>query len=139
MLTPQEYADKWAKNTKNGVQYYKDGVNKVTVAPGVAAAAKQDKMLAGIQEAVNSGKWANRVSSVNLTDWKNAAANKGAQRIAAGVDGAMPKQLKMAQVLNQRLEGAQSVLSSMPDNTYEERIQRMVAQVQYMHDNPVYG
>lgn len=91
MLTPQQVAEKWRANTSNATQAFKDGVNGVTTSPTAQAAQAQDRYLAGIQQAVSSGKWAARLNAVTVDQWKNAMLTKGAARIAGGVQAAVPK------------------------------------------------
>jgi hypothetical protein len=102
-------------------------VDRVTEAPGIAAAAKADKMLAGITEAINDGSWAAAVSGVSLADWRTATIDKGIGRIAAGVDGAMQAQVQMAEKLLAAVESVKTTVDAMPDTNLEDRIQRMVA------------
>lgn len=90
-LTPQEAAEKWGRRLKASTPDMQAGIRRVTEAPGVAAAAQANTMLANLQESVTSGKWANKVRGVSLQDWQNAALNKGVGRVAAGVDGAGSK------------------------------------------------
>ena len=71
-----EWLKKWGTNLNASSQYIRDGVGRVSVAPGIAAAAAADRMLAGIQEAVSSGMWAKRVASVSLSDWQASIDRK---------------------------------------------------------------
>ena len=64
------------------------------------------------------------MASVSLSDWQDAAANKGAQRIAAGVDGSLPKTtVMMGKVLN-AVDGALADISNTPRGDLETNIQR---------------
>ena len=125
-VTPQQMAEKWSRRTAAATQDYVAGIQRVTEAPGIAAAQKQDKYLAGVQEAVSSGKWADRVSSVPLADWKRLAAEKGAPRIAAGVQGAQSKYQRFAAEFLPFLDGIVAAVEQMDDTTLEARIQRSV-------------
>ena len=84
-------------------------------------------MLAGITEAINSGKWSRAVAGVSLEDWKNATIEKGIGRISAGVDNAMNKQVQMAEQLLAAVDSVVSSIDSMPDTTLEDRIARSAA------------
>lgn len=122
-----ELAEKWARRTAGATADYTRGINKVSIAPGQQAAAKADKMLQGVTEAVTSGKWATRVAGVSLAEWKAKATEKGAGRIASGVAGAQADMQRFAQELIAFEEGLQSRIDAMPDLTLEDRIQRSVA------------
>lgn len=90
MLTPQQVAQKWATNTANSTQAFKDGVNGVQTSPTAAAAQAQDRYLSGVQQAVSSGKWAAKLNAVTLDSWKQSMLSKGAARISGGVQAAIP-------------------------------------------------
>ncbi len=96
MITPQQFAEKWRSNTANASQAFTDGVNAVTVSPGSRAAAAADRMLAGVQAAVSSGRWAAAVGAVTTEAWKAAMLGKGKARIAGGVQAAVPKVTEFA-------------------------------------------
>ena len=125
-VTAAEMAEKWVRRTAGASQDYVRGINRVTVAPGVAAAEKSDKYLTGVQQAVAEGKWQQRVASVTLADWKRLAAEKGGPRIAAGVQGASTKYQRFAQEFLPFLDGIVVEVNQMDDSTLEARIQRSV-------------
>jgi len=108
------------------------GVGRVTEAPGKAAAAKADKMLANLTEKVRDGTWAARVGGVTLEEWKSATLTKGIGRIAAGVDGASDKIEDFFDQLFAYQAGIQSKLKGMPDLTLEDSINRMTTWVRDM-------
>lgn len=123
-LSPQDAAAKWASRTSAASGDYQKGVAAVTTAPGQLAAQKKEKFRAGIQEALDSGKWEQRVAAVSLQSWKEAASTKGASRLGQGVQAAVNK---MAGFMSEFLPFQESVMQradQMPDNTLEERIQK---------------
>jgi hypothetical protein len=130
--TPAEAREKWARNLKSAVPDIQAGVNRVSTAPGKAAAAKADKMLANLTESVRNGTWASRVGGVTLEEWKNATLTKGIGRIAAGVDGAGAKVEDFFGQLFSYQDSIQSKLKSMPDLTLEDSINRMTTWVRDM-------
>lgn len=123
-LTPEQAQDKLARRLKAATQDIQAGVAKVTEAPGIKAAAKQDKMIANLTNAVNSGKWAARVKSVSVDDWKAQMTNKGIPRIAAGIDGAKQKSIDFFSQLLPFQDQLKGQLSTMSDLTIEDSIQR---------------
>lgn len=131
-LTPQQAADKQAKNLKASTQYIQQGVQNVTVAPGKSAAAKQDKMRNNIMAAIDSGKWAQRVSSVPLNEWQQQMVNKGIPRIAAGIDAANGKVTDFFTQLFPYQDSLKAQINSMPDLTIEDNISRMTTFVRGM-------
>lgn len=131
-LTAQQVQQKHARNLKNSTQYITDAVNAVTTAPGVQAAKKQDKMLAGVQAAVQSGKWAQRVSSVSLEDWKSKMVNKGIPRISAGIDEAAPKTIAFFEQLLPYQDAVKAKIAAMPDLTLDDNLNRMLTNARAM-------
>lgn len=126
-VTPAEYAEKWARRTAAATADYTRGVARVTEAPGIAAAAKQDKMLAQLTESILNGTWARRVAGVSLQSWKDSATTKGAPRIAAGVQAAQADMQRFGTELLARIDSVKGTIDQMPDLTLEDRIQRSVA------------
>lgn len=133
-LTAGEAAEKWARNTKGATEEMRRGVQRVTEAPGVKAAAKADKMRAGLVEAIDSGKWQDRVSAVPLSEWKDKMLTKGVGRVSAGVDAANGKVVDFHNQLSDHQDRLTSQIEQMPDLTLEDGINRMVAQVRGMSE-----
>lgn len=134
--TPQEFADKWQRRLAASSQDVQAGINKVTVAPGMAAAAAAPAMLQGVTDAVTSGKWAKRVSGVTLADWKNAALTKGVPRIAAGAQAAVPKMAQVAQTLLPAIDAAAAAARALPKVTIEDSVNRAAT---FMRAMAAYG
>lgn len=131
-LTAQQFADKWARRLQAASPDIQSGINRVDVSPTEKAASKQDKMLQNVTASIQSGKWAEGLRRVTLSDWKNAAINKGIPRISQGVTGAGPKVQQFAQQLLTFQDGLQSKITSMPDLTLEDSINRMTTWVRGM-------
>ena len=126
-VNASEYAEKWGRNLKAATTDIRRGVERVSEAPGIQAARKADKMLAGITAAIQDGTWQNAVAAVSLEDWKRATIDKGINRIPLGVDGAMQKQTQMAEKLLAAVETVKNRVDQMPDTTLEDRINKSVA------------
>lgn len=132
--TPSQYADKWGRRLNAATTDIQNGVNSVNQAPGVAAAAAADRMLQNLTQAVTSGFWAQRVSSVSLADWKGAMLNKGVGRIAAGVSQAQKSKLPVWTALLNAVDSAKSSVDAMPKGSLSDSINRMTAFATAMHD-----
>ena len=126
-LTPEEYASKQARNLKNSIQDIRDGISRVTTAPGVAAVAQQDKMRLKLLESLDSGRWAEKTRGVSLQAWQDAALNKGVDRIATGIDAAHDKQVAMAGRLLPIVDAAAQKARAMPKVTLQDSIARMTS------------
>ena len=130
--TPAESAEKWARNLKGSVPDIEAGVDRVTEAPGVKAAAQSAKMLANLTEKVRDGTWAQRVKAVPLEEWQEKMKSKGISRIAQGVDGATAKTEDFFSQLFAYQDSIASKLAGMPDLTLEDSINRMTTYVRDM-------
>ncbi len=128
MPTPADAAARWVQNTGGATQRYTDGVNAVTVSPGQAAARQADLWAANVAAAKN--KFAANSAKVSLEAWKTATVNKGAQRLASGVQAA---QGNYEQALGKLLPYISSAVSSLPQRgNLEANIGRMTAFVRKM-------
>jgi len=126
-MSPAEITAKWQQRTSAASEEYKKGVQAVQVAPGQLAAAAAQKALLNYQESINSGRFARRVGSVSLEQWKQAASEKGAARIASGVQAAGAKTAGFWQEFLPYLLSVQSQVNGMANVTLEDGIQRAVA------------
>jgi len=133
-MSASEVAEKWSRNTKGATEEMRRGVQRVTEAPGAKAAAKADKMRAGIVESIDSGKWADNVAAVPLSEWKEKMLTKGVGRVSAGVDAANGKVVDFHNQLSDHQDRLSSQIENMPDLTLEDGINRMVAQVRGMSE-----
>lgn len=133
-LTPEQAQEKHARRLKASLEDMRHGAQQVTVAPGEMAAKKEDKMRAGIINAIDSGKWARKVSGVTLQEWKDAYINKGLGRVSAGIDAASDKTQAFFRQLFAYQDNLKGSLEGMPDLTLEDSIQRMVTWVRGMSE-----
>jgi len=131
-LTPAEFREKHARRLKGSIEDIRAGVSRVTEAPTAKAAKKQDKMLANLTKAVQSGKWASRLNAVSLEDWKSKMTEKGLNRIAGGIDEAGPKVEAFAAQLLPFEDALQSQINKMPDLTLEDSVSRATAWIRGM-------
>lgn len=123
-LSPEEAAQKWAQRASAASEDYRRGVQRVNVSPGQQAAAKRTKWEQGINN--SKDKWEQRVRSVSLSDWQAATAGEGANRFASGVTAKQEKMARFTQEFFPHLERGQARVKSMPDTSFEDRINRMV-------------
>jgi len=119
----------WEAGLSGARQKYIDGVNSVTTAPGAAAAAQ-----AGVwasNTAAAQSKFARNVGAVSLGTWQQAAANKGADRLASGAAAGAPK---MGAFLQKFIPFVNQAKQSLPKRgSYEQNKARMVAMVDAVH------
>jgi len=126
-VTPQQWLTKWGTNLNSSSQYITQGVNNVQTAPGVAAAAAQDRLLANFQAAVTSGRWAKAVSGVSLADWKSAMTTKAIPRIPQGVAAAQKNDVQTITNLLSAVDSAAQAANAVPKGGLQQSIQRAAA------------
>lgn len=128
-LTPAEVVKKWAQNLGNAKQAIEAGVRSVTVAPTAVAAQKVDKYVAGVQRAAESGKYQRALQGVSLMQWQNSMINKGLQRLQNGVKEGEPKMQAFMTEFLPFVQRVSQTVRAMPDETENDREQRMLANV----------
>lgn len=126
-VNAQQWLDKWGRRLNAASPDITSGVNGVQTAPGVSAAAAQDRMLTNLTAAVTSGLWAKRVSGVSLSDWKSAMVNKGIPRLAAGVSQAQKSAAPVITNLLNAVDNAAAQANAIPKGGIEQSIARASA------------
>jgi len=131
-LTAEEFAEKHARRLKGATEDMRKGVEKVSVAPTLKAAAKQDKMRTRILASIDSGKWAAGLKRVSLEEWKSKMIDKGVARVAEGIDAAHDKVVAFASELLPFQDTLKGTITKMPDVTLEDNINRMTTFIRGM-------
>lgn len=130
-----QVAQKWSANLQAATQSIQQGVNAVTTSPTQLAAANVNGYLQGVQQAVSSGKWQQRLQAVSLNDWKTAMLNKGVPHIQTG---AVQGQSKVQQVFGPLLDYVYNVRDQVnaanPRGSLAQNLQRANAFATAMHN-----
>lgn len=131
MQDPTTVAAKWSRNLAASTASITAGVNAVTVNPAQTAASQSAAYLAGVQNAVTSGKWQRGLARTTLQSWQQSMITKGIPRIASGASAAQPKvQAFMSKWLPYQ-QGLQAKLAATPRGDLSTNIQRAVTAMQY--------
>lgn len=132
--TAEEVSAKWLSRLQQATSEMQAGVQRVTTAPGQAAAAKRQKWINALSDTAVQDKWARNVASVSLSQWQQAMTDYGINRVA---QGAQAKQAKFTNIMSSLLtyidQGVQTV-SRMDDSNYAAREQRALAMMRWMRD-----
>lgn len=126
-VNANEWLSKWGTNLNGAGTYIKNGVNRVTVAPGAAAAAAVDRYAAGVNAAISSGKWQRNVSAVSLQSWQSAMIDKGMGRIGAGVTQAQKTKVEKITRLLANVDQAAAAAAALPKGGLQQGIARATA------------
>lgn len=125
-LTPVQAADKLIRRLSAATTDIRAGIESVKENPMEKAAASEDKMRAGVNEAIDSGKWKRGLLRVTLPEWKKAMLEKGVPRIAAGAEASRGKIEAFYAEFLPYVETVQAEIAKMPDVTLEDSIARAV-------------
>jgi len=127
-----QYADKHNRRTKAAIEDMRAGVQRVTESPTAKAADAGTKMLEGIRQAVESGKWGNSLRAVSLEQWKTAMIEKGVPRVSQGLDAARAKIERTAAQLLAYENTVLEEIDRMPDLSIEDSVNRAAAWIRRM-------
>lgn len=131
-MTPNEYADKQARNLSNATADIRRGVEAVTVCPSHLTDAQLMKMKNNFNESMDSGKTKRRMHSVSLDTWKKNTIEVGISRIPAGIAKARPKVVAFAEELFAHEKEGLQKLESMPSVTFDDSLNRMTEWARHM-------
>lgn len=127
MKNASDVAQKWYTNFVASGPSITAGVNAVTVAPGVKAAAAKALWLSKVTQAAD--KWAKNVSAVSLEQWKNAMLTTGLQRLQTGATAGQPKVAHFMGQFLTYLSSNAGAIAAMPKDSLEAAIAKAAAQI----------
>lgn len=130
--SPDDATAKWATRLSGATAEITAGINRVTEAPGMKAAAKKQKWIQAVQ--ASQDKWERNVRAVSLESWKSLFINVGVPRIAQGAQAKKDKYTNFARQFFPYLEQGVQRVAAMPDTTFEERINKAVAMMRHNHE-----
>jgi hypothetical protein len=123
---------KWQRNMTGAGPTIKAGVMAVRESPMEKAANSAQLYAQKVQEAVASGRYQAGLRAVSLSEWQEATANKGVNRITAGVQAALPKVQAFQAQLQPFAEQVKRQIATMPKGGPAESDARMLAAVNMM-------
>lgn len=138
-IDPQSYAQNWGRGMTNAVGKMQEGVRRITENPMQKAADAVDRQVAGVQRAAQEGRTQAALRAVDFNEWKTKTAQKMGERVAGGVAAAQGKMQRFAAWLIPTINGGLPQINSMPAVTFEERKQKALAWMDYMHNNSYKG
>jgi hypothetical protein len=121
--TLEQVTQKWAANAGAAQTAYTDGIRNTTVDPTALAAANEAGYLSGVQAAVQSGLWRQRLAAVGKQGWMDAAVAK-AGNYGTGISAGTPKFTRAMQTWLPIIQQAGAAAKSMPGGTIDQRIAR---------------
>lgn len=128
-VTPDQAAAKWAQRLSGATADIAAGIDRVSVAPGQAAARNADTWQQRTLAAKD--KWTRNVARVSLGEWQDAAKSKGVPRIAAGAQAAQGKMGQFMQEFLPHVDRGAAQVRAMPNATLEQSIARATAMIRH--------
>ena len=123
----EDVAAKWAQNISNAQAGMTAGVQRVTQAPGVAAANQKQRFVSAMQDPATFDKWERGVRSVSLGSWQQSMLTLGIPRAAQGAQQKKDKFVTAMTALLPFVDNLRNQVRSLPANTQADREQRMLA------------
>lgn len=127
--TPEMATAKWVTNIGAATERMTAGAQRVTKAPGQAAAAASDKWLQRVT--ASKDKFRTNVARVSLQDWQNSYINIGIPRVAQGAQAKQSKVLAFQQEFLPYLQRGVATIDAMPSTTLEDGVARATAMIRY--------
>ena len=124
---------RWKSSAGMAGQRYAEGVQSTQVDVVGRAIAAQPKMLQGVVESIQSGRWARRLGEVGNAGWKAqtlAKAPNYAQGIQAGEGNYQKAMGVWLPIINQ----AAAQVQAMPNNSFQDAVARSVAMQTALHN-----
>lgn len=126
MLDATTAAQRWQQSASGAQARYTEGVQATTKDPTALAAAQASKMLAGVQQAVQSGRWQRRLAEVGAAGWKSSTVSK-AGNYSTGINASGPKYQQGYGQFAAYMQPYQNQIDSMPKATLADSIARATA------------
>jgi hypothetical protein len=131
-LNAADIANKQIRRAIQAVSDYEAGVKNPDRDP-IAAAIKSDARRKNeLAKAEAEGRWLKAMQSKTLQDWQGPTLAKGVQRYQQGVETSGPHTGAFWQEHAPKLEAIKSTISAMPNATEQDRIARMVKNLELM-------
>lgn len=119
----------WLQGAQGAQPKWVSGVQNTTTDPTAAAAAAANKMLLGVQNAVNSGYWARRLADVGKGGWTAACLAKQ-NNYGTGIAAGQTKYEQGYTAFWNYASGPLSSVLAMPKVTLADSIARATAWIQ---------
>ena len=129
MLDAGTAAQRWQSAASTAQTRYTEGVQSTSKDPTALAAAQAGKMLAGVQQAVSSGRWQRRLAETGKAGWQSATLAK-ANNYSTGISAGLAKYQQGYGAFAAYMSPYQSQIQSMPKNSLADSIARATAWIQ---------
>lgn len=129
--SPDQIGNYWVTGLSGATQKISDGVDRVTQAPGVAAAAQADVWANNVAAAKQ--KFIDNSRRVSLSEWQTAT-KAAVGNVATGAQRKQQKFITAITPVLSHIAAGQGKLANMPRGSYAQNVQRMTTFVDHMHN-----
>lgn len=119
-------AQRWQAGAAQGQQRFVEGVQNTQKDPTALAIAAQNKMLQNVTQAITSGRYARGLSRVGKQGWVSATVAK-ASNYSTGIQASGSKYEQAVAPVLAQIGQLQGQIANMPNATFQDSINRMVA------------
>jgi len=128
--TAAQAAANWSASQGRATQAYSEGVQSYNGDWAGATTNQESALLAGVTDAITSGRWRQAVQNTGTSGWKSATEAKKANYGTGFSAGASNFQTAIAKVIS----AEQSIVPALgPRGTHEQNVQRSVDFQNAMH------
>jgi hypothetical protein len=124
---------RWQQSAGTAQTRFTEGVQSTQKDPTALAIAAQSKLLAGFNDAVQSGRWQRNLANVGKNGWQQATLAK-ANNYSTGISAGVSKYQSAMQTWLPIIESAASQVQSMPNNSFADSLARMNAMATALHN-----
>lgn len=135
-ITVDDFYRRWRAAMEDAAPRYSAGIRAVQESPMERAAQNKQRWVDGVRQAAENGRYENGLRSVTLQQWKDAAANIGAQRLRDGAVKAERKVRTFWATYGDFIQNTAASVRQLPKTTYADRRQRAIAMMDALHNNP---
>jgi hypothetical protein len=138
MADLQTTVQRWQQSAGTAQTRYTEGIQTTQSDPTQLAVAAQAKLLAGFNDAVQSGRWARNLQSGGKAYWQQqslAKANNYSTGIAAGANAFQSAMQTWLPIINSAAQQVQT----MPNNSFADSLARMNAFATALHNAKLQG
>jgi len=124
---------RWSQSAAQGQTRYQEGVQATQVDVVGRAIAAQPKLLANVQQAITSGRWARRLQEVGTAGWKSQTLAK-ATNYATGIAAGQQSYQSAMQTWLPIIQSAAASVQAMPNGSFQDSLNRMTAFATALHN-----
>ena len=127
VISAQEWAEKQLRRAQAAADDWEKGVLNPRRDPIQAALQAAKKREENLRKSLDQHKWEKSMEKVSSDDWAQSVKNTGAAGYRRGVEAKAHKVVKAVQELQPLVDQVHKEIQSMPQDTEDQRIQRLLA------------